>query len=79
MVSTTAREPSSNTRVMQVAILNTQMLLGSESVGLYSDATSVPYGQILILCDRGQMIEYFLVREVDASQRNFIFLKDYRF
>ena len=33
---------------MQVTILSTQLGLGSELVGWYRDATSVPFGHLLI-------------------------------
>ena len=54
--------------VMQVTTLNTQLGLGSKLVVWYRDATSVPFGHLLIDLPRGQTIDYVIAQTVDLSR-----------
>ena len=58
---------------MQVTTLSTQLGLGSELVDWYRDATSVPFGHLLIDLSRGQAIDYVIAQTVDLFRQNFIF------
>ena len=57
---------------MQVTTLSTQLGLGSELVDWYPDATSVPFGQLLIdLSPRhAQTIAYVIVQAPDPFPQN---------
>ena len=58
--------------VMQVTTLSTQLGLGSELADWYRDATSVPFGHLLIVCRRGQTIDYVIAQTVALFCQNFI-------
>ena len=58
--------------VMQVTTLSTQLGLGSELVDWYRDATFVPFGHLLI-CRRGQTIDYVIAQTVVLFLQTFIF------
>ena len=49
---------------MQVTTLSTQLGLGSELVDWYRDAKSVPFGHFLLICRRGQTIDYVIAQTV---------------
>ena len=62
--------------VMQVTTLSTQLGLGSELVDWYRDATSVPFGHLLIDLLHVQTIDYVTVQTPDPFPQNFISRND---
>ena len=59
--------------VLQINTLGTQLGLGSQLKEWYQDATSVPYGHLLIDLSPKQLILYDIVQTVVQHQQSFIF------
>ena len=63
---------------MQVTTLSTQLGLGSALVDWYRDATSVPFGHLLIdFCHHAQTIDYVIVQTPDPFPQTFISRTDW--
>ena len=58
---------------MQVTTLNTQLGLSSEIVDWYRDATSVPFGHLLIVLSPRQTVDYHIEQTVYPFRQKFIF------